>query len=213
MALRPAYEPDLFARAEVNAEGKRRIAQACMAEVKDGDAIFLDSGTTMISLAEALRPEPAPLTGAAAKGAPVNVNVLTNCLGVARVVAPLGTVRHTVLGGQYRAAGDCFVGALAVNALQQFTLNIAFIGVTGLAEPGFTVSDVNEAQVKTAAMERARRVIVPMDHTKVGATDFVKVCDPDRIDVLVTDEYNEHLAQMCQEHGTRLVVAGPTGRA
>ena len=33
------------------------------------------------------------------------------------------------------------------------------------------------------------------DHTKIGATDFVKVCDPDRIDTVVTDRHNEHLAQ------------------
>ena len=72
---------------------------------------------------------------------------------------------------------------------------------------GFTVADVNEAQVKMAAMDRARRVIVPMDHTKVGAADFVRVCGPDRVGTVVTDEPNEHLARMCEEHGVRLVIA------
>jgi DeoR/GlpR family transcriptional regulator of sugar metabolism len=95
-----------------------------------------------------------------------------------------------------------------VEALQRFTLNVAFIGVTGLSELGFTVADVNEAQVKISAMERARRVVVPMDHTKVGAADFVKICDPDRVETVVTDEPNEHLAQMCRDHGVRLVIAG-----
>jgi DeoR/GlpR family transcriptional regulator of sugar metabolism len=79
--------------------------------------------------------------------------------------------------------------------------------VTGLSHVGFTVADVNEAQVKTAAMERARRVIVPMDHTKVGVADFVKVCDPDRVETVVTDLADAHLAEMCKDHGVRLVVA------
>ena len=105
------------------------------------------------------------------------------------------------------------VGPLTVEALQRFTLNIAFIGVTGLSEMGFTVADVNEAQVKMAAMDRARRVIVPMDHSKVGAADFVKVCDPDRVETVVTDEPNEHLAQMCRDHGVRLVIAGRSPRS
>jgi DeoR/GlpR family transcriptional regulator of sugar metabolism len=117
-------------------------------------------------------------------------------------------IRHSVLGGQYRLAGGCFVGPLTIEALQRFTLNIAFVGVTGLSPLGFTVADVNEAQVKTAAMERARRVIVPMDHTKVGVADFVKVCDPDRVETVVTDEPNADLARMCKDHGVRLVVAG-----
>ncbi|MCU1492077.1 MAG: hypothetical protein JWM85_3482, partial [Acidimicrobiaceae bacterium] len=82
-----------------------------------------------------------------------------------------------------------------------------FIGVTGLSETGFTVADVNEANLKAAAMDRSRRVIVPMDHTKIGAADFVKVCEPDRVDTVVTDEEDADLSQMCEEHGVRVVVA------
>ncbi|MHB1599908.1 MAG: DeoR/GlpR family DNA-binding transcription regulator [Acidimicrobiales bacterium] len=208
IAIRPAYEPSVSARVETNARGKRAIARACLAEIREGDAVFLDSGTTMIALAEALR-SGAPAPGEPAfPPRPANVNVLTNALEVARLLAPVPGIRHTVLGGQYRMAGDCLVGPLAVDALQRFTLNIAFIGVSGFAETGFTVADVNDAQVKIAVMERARRVIVPMDHTKIGAADFIKVCDPDRIDTVVTDEDNPHLRQMCDEHGVHLVVAG-----
>jgi hypothetical protein len=45
----------------------------------------------------------------------------------------------------------------------------------------------------------------------VGAIDFVKLCDPDRVETVVTDEPNEHLAQMCQRYGVRLLVAPPLG--
>ncbi len=211
VAVRPAYEANVSARADTNVAGKRAIARACLAEIKDGDAIFLDSGTTMMAIAEAFAPR-----GLSGEGrpppVPVNVNVLTNALEVARALAGVPGVRHNVLGGHYRALGGCLVGPLTVEALQRFTLNIAFIGVTGLSETGFTVADVNEAQVKVSAMERARRVIVPMDHTKVGAADFVKVCDPDRVETVVTDEPNEHLAQMCRDHGVRLVIAGRSPR-
>ena len=208
LAVRPAYEANVSARADTNVGGKRAIARACLAEVKDGDAIFLDSGTTMIALAEAFSPDGGLSVEGGPVPVPVNVNILTNALEVARAVAGLPGVRHNVLGGQYRVLGGCFVGPLTVEALKRFTLNVAFIGVTGLSELGFTVADVNEAQVKISAMERARRVVVPMDHTKVGAADFVKICDPDRVETVVTDEPNEHLAQMCRDHGVRLVIAG-----
>lgn len=207
LAARPAYEANVLARAGTNVQGKEAIARACVAEIQDGDAIFIDSGTTMIALAEALAPDLGAFDDSSSTRGPVNVNVLTNALEVARVLAPAPRVRHSVLGGQYRLAGGCFVGPLTIDGLQRFTLNIAFIGVSGLSHLGFTVADVNEAQVKTAAMERARRVIVPMDHTKVGVADFVKVCDPDRVDTVVTDEANAHLAAMCRDHGVRLVVA------
>ncbi len=213
LAMRPAYEADVSARAGTNVAGKRAIARACLAEVKDGDAIFLDSGTTLIALAEAFSPDGALSGESGPVPVPVNVNILTNAVGVARAVAGLPGVRHNVLGGQYRVFGGCFVGPLTVEALQRFTLNVAFIGVTGLSELGFTVADVNEAQVKISAMERACRVVVPMDHTKMGAADFVKICDLDRVETVVTDEPNEHLAQMCRDHGVRLVIAGRSGGA
>ena len=68
------------------------------------------------------------------------------------------------------------------------------------------MADINEAQLKTAAMDRARRVVVPMDHTKLGASDFVNVCKMNRIDTLVTDEASTHLATLTTEANVRLVV-------
>ena len=80
LAARPAYEVNVSARAGTNVEGKQAIARACLAEIKDGDAIFIDSGTTMIALAEALSPSPTAFPDGPASRCPVNVNVLTNCL-------------------------------------------------------------------------------------------------------------------------------------
>ncbi len=211
LAMRPAYEASVSARVNSNLRGKQAIARACLTEIKDGDAIFIDSGTTMIALAEMLCPDRTTVGDGAGVTLPVNVNILTNAVEVARIVANVPGLRHNVLGGQYRSAGGCFIGPMTVEVLHRFTLNIAFIGVTGLAETGFTVADVNDAQVKMVAIERGRRVVVPMDHTKVGAIDFVKLCDPDRVETVVTDEPNEHLAQMCQRYGVRLLVAPPLG--
>ncbi|MDP9269873.1 MAG: hypothetical protein M3P14_02645 [Chloroflexota bacterium] len=88
-------------------------------------------------------------------------------------------------------------------------LNIAFIGVTGLTDLGLTVADLSEAQVKLAAMNQARRVIVPMDYTKLGASGFARVCGLDRVDMLVTDRDNEHLRRLCVENDVEFLVAAP----
>ncbi|HZC27754.1 MAG TPA: DeoR/GlpR family DNA-binding transcription regulator, partial [Actinopolymorphaceae bacterium] len=137
----------------------------------------------------------------------IGVNVLTNALGVAQVLADVSAVRHTVLGGQFRTLGGCFVGPLALEAVQQFTVDTAFIGVTGLSSAGFTVADLADAQLKTAVMDRARRVVVAMDHTKVGAHDFRKLCDLDRVDAVVTDRPDAGLSELCKGAGVTVVVA------
>jgi DeoR/GlpR family transcriptional regulator of sugar metabolism len=214
LAIRPTYDPELATRARHNVEGKRAIAKACLARIADGDAVYLDSGTTILALTEELR---LALTGPAGARSehgepdggrhPRQVNVLTNAVGVAQVLADVPTVRHTVLGGHYRTLGGCFVGPLALEAVRQFTVNTAFVGVTGLSTAGFTVSDVAEAELKNAVMDQARRVVVVMDHTKVGAHDFRKVCDLDRVDAIVTDRHHDDLARQCADAGVELVVA------
>jgi DeoR/GlpR family transcriptional regulator of sugar metabolism len=207
LALRPAYEPALATRAELNVREKSRIAEACVDLLADGDSVFLDSGSTVEAIAGSLRRRLTE-TPPGRVSHPAHVNVLTNALGCAALLADVPTLRHTVLGGQYRTLGGCLVGPLALEALQQFTVNTAFIGVTGLSGLGFTVSDLGDAQLKAAVMERARRGVVPMDSTKAGASDFRKVCDLDRVHVVVTDREVPWLRSRCDTAGVELVTAG-----
>jgi DeoR/GlpR family transcriptional regulator of sugar metabolism len=195
IALRPVFEPDLGTRATRNAEAKTRIARACLSLIATGDAVYIDSGTTMLRIAELLAE------------APRNINVLTNALAVAQVLAERPGVRHTVLGGTYRPTGGCFVGPLAMANLGEFTVNIAFLGVTGLTEHGFTVADLAEAQVKRAAADRARRVVVAMDHTKLGTADFAQICELDAVSTIVTDGPNDYLTGLCRDRGVELIDA------
>ena len=118
----------------------------------DGDAIYLDSGTTTLRIAELLTAR--------------NVNALTNGIAVAAALAEKPTVRHTLLGGVLRPSAGAVAGALAVENLARFTVSTAFIGATGLTEDGITVADNNEAQLKAAVLGRARRVVVPVDASK-----------------------------------------------
>jgi DeoR/GlpR family transcriptional regulator of sugar metabolism len=52
---------------------------------------------------------------------------------------------------------------------------------------------------------------VPVDHSKVGLSDFVKVCDLDEIDTIVTDRSTEYLETLCRTHEIELVSAAEAG--
>lgn len=195
IALRPLLEPTLASREVTNVEEKDAIAAACMAEIDNGTSIFLDSGSTVLRIAHRL--------------AGLSLNVLTNSIGVAEAVADAPGVRHTVVGGQLRQTGGCFVGPLALAAVERFTVNVAFIGASGLSTEGITEADLAEAELKAAVIARARRVVVPIDHSKVGATDFALITGLDDIDVVVTNRTGEQLAKVCAEHDVELRIAEP----
>ena len=173
-------------------DAKALIARACLEEIGPGDSIFLDSGTTVQAIAEHLDGR--------------DVNVLTNALGVATLLADRPRVRHTLLGGQIRTLGGSLVGPIALETLARFSVDVAFIGATGLTEDGITVADVGEAQIKQAVIDRARTVIVAMDSSKFGSTDFVGVCGLDSIDMVITERATADAIRWCAAHDVTLRV-------
>jgi DeoR family fructose operon transcriptional repressor len=192
IAIRPQFEPTIDDRSALHGDAKDLIAKACLDEIAPGDSIYLDSGMTVRRIADLLEHK--------------HVNVLTNALGVATAVADKPTIRHTLVGGSVRSLGGTLVGPVALDTLSRFTVNVAFISASGFAEDGISVADVSDAQVKQAVIERARRVIIPIDSSKFGVNDFVTVCGLDPIDMLITEAATEEIHAVCQAHGVTLKV-------
>jgi DeoR family fructose operon transcriptional repressor len=190
IAVESRLEQTLHDRGELHRAAKQKIAHACRAEIARGESVYLDSGTTVQAIAEGLEP--------------ADLNILTNALGVANAVAGREGLRHTLLGGSVRPLGGSLVGPVALETLARFTVDVAFIGASGLTEDGISVADVSEAQIKQSVIDRARRVIVPMDSSKFGAADFVSVCGLDRIDLLITEHVTDDVARWCRKYSVEV---------
>jgi DeoR family fructose operon transcriptional repressor len=195
IAVRPQLEPTIDDRSMLNAEAKDVIARACVAEIARGDSVFLDSGTTVQRIARLIDQE--------------HVNILTNSLPVATALADKPpSIRHTLLGGTVRSLGGTVVGPIALETLTRFAVNVAFVSASGLSESGISVADVAETQIKQAVIERARKVVVPIDSSKFGLTDFITVCGLDRIDLVITEAATDEIRELCADHGVELRAVG-----
>ena len=63
------------------------------------------------------------------------------------------------------------------------------LGVGGIdVADGLTEYNLDDARVKRAAIEIARRIIVVADATKLGRVAFARICPIERVDLLVTDD-------------------------
>ena len=193
LALHPPGERSFSDRLGSDAEAKTAIARACIDLVADGDSVYLDSGTTTLRIAELLTAR--------------NVNALTNGIAVAAALAEKPTVRHTLLGGVLRPSAGAVAGALAVENIGRFSVGTAFIGVTGLTADGISDADINEAQLKTAVLARARRAVVPVDPTKFGISGFALIAPLDSVDTVVTVDAPPELHELCADHGVELIDA------
>jgi DeoR/GlpR family transcriptional regulator of sugar metabolism len=192
LSTRAPAERDLMTRFVQNVEAKQAIGLASCDLIEEGEAIFLDCGTTTHHIAQHL----------ATRG--LHLTVLTNSPSISECLADAGGITHILLGGQLRRKSGGISGPLALETVNQFAISTAFIGVSGITDEALTVADYNEAQLKAAIIKRTQKVIVPLDRSKVGFVDFARVCEPREVDIIVTDSANEDLKRICKVHEIRL---------
>ncbi len=172
---RLGFEPTLDVRSGHRSGEKRRIAEAALAYVPESGSILIDAGTTTIGVAEGLPRER-------------ELNILTNSLPIAAVVARRPDVSLHVLGGRVRSRTQATIGSWGLEPLRDVHVDVAFIGTNGISlEAGLTTPDQAEAATKRAMMAAAAQVIVLADASKVGAKHFAKFGALADIDVLITD--------------------------
>lgn len=175
-------ESPLTERRERHRDAKRAIAAAAASLLTPDfrGSIFIDAGTTPAAVA-GLLPE--------ALGAGIDdVEVVTHSLEAAHLLAAEERLSLTTIGGRVRGVTGAAVGAHTVRAIGELRPDIAFVGTNGLsAEFGLSTPDPDEAAVKAAIIQSARRIVLVADAAKFGEELLVRFARLDELDVLVTD--------------------------
>jgi DeoR family transcriptional regulator of aga operon len=169
------YELPLRYRSADRQEQKSRIALAAAARVAEGAAIGLTGGTTTTEVARALTDRR-------------RLTVVTNSLSIASELAVRPNLKLVVTGGVARPESYELVGPLAEGALATLNLDLVLVGVDGISVvEGFTTHHEVEAHTNHALIDRARRVVVVADSSKLGQVAFARICGIDDVDELITD--------------------------
>ncbi|MBE0477763.1 DeoR/GlpR transcriptional regulator [Candidatus Aerophobetes bacterium] len=169
-----AFEPTFLEKETVNMEEKRRIGRMAVSLIKEKDTVFFGPGTTVMQIVKNLGNK--------------HITCLTNALNIAFELAKLPNVRLFVIGGELRSGSCAMIGPETEEYLQRFYVDKFFVGVNGLSvKHGITIPNSCEAVVYRAMTKLSRETIVVADHTKVENVSFVKICDIDSVDKLITD--------------------------
>jgi len=188
-------EPAFQKRMARNAEEKRRIARLAAAQIRNGDSVMLDTGSTTAYVARALSEHS-------------DLLVVTNCTEIAMRLA--GRNRVYLAGGELRADDGAVFGAAAIRFVEQFRTRHAVLSI-GAVDPTDGLMDfhLQEAEFSRALMRRAECTVVVTDHAKFGGRAPVRVCGFEEIDLLITDRAPPpELTQRIADARVRLLVAG-----
>ncbi len=158
-----------------NLPQKQAIAREILSMVKDGDTIFINSGTTSTEVARAL-------TGRKV------LNIVTNSYDVVRTLNDVRGFRVILLGGEFNSDYSFTYGSDAQEQLSRYKADWAILSVNGVSVAGgITTYHAEEAILDRIMISSSDHAIIAADHTKVGTTGFSRVCDvSDRV-LLVTD--------------------------
>jgi DeoR family glycerol-3-phosphate regulon repressor len=187
-------EPPFERRMNEQIEEKKLISTLLSEIIKDGDSIMLDTGSTTAYAARAL-------------GDHQNLSVVTNCTEIARTLARGPSNRVHICGGALRPDDWATFGSAAINFVRQFHVTYAILSIGGVTETGeFVDYHLEEAEFSRAVIGQARKTIVVADHSKFGSRNFVKVCDFEQVDMVISDRLPPtEMMSMLSQAGVKLI--------
>jgi len=189
------YEIALAMRRQKQVQEKNRIGQAAAALVADGDAIFLDSSSTALTLTPHLKSRR-------------RLTIITNSLAVAQEMQDTPSVNVVIPGGTLHNETASLIGVEGLKILQKYNIQKGFFGAHGLNLPeGLTDVDADEADVKRELIAMCRQTIAVLDATKWGQVGFAGFAQPADLNLIITDaDAPADMLEQFRAHGIEIII-------
>ena len=166
------------AKSLINKSEKAAIARAAADNVRDGETIYLDSGTTATRMMDFLH-------GTRVHIVTSNTQILASHLGSKMTI--------TLLGGTFFPEIGSVAGSMTDRMLNELYFDKAFLGANGISKTaGVTTFDVREATKKRLAHEHSRESFVLVDSSKFDKVTLCRSLDLAEANI-ITDAYGEVL--------------------
>jgi DeoR/GlpR family transcriptional regulator of sugar metabolism len=172
---RSYYRLTIQERLSANKAEKMAVAEYARTMVNEGDTIFLNSGTTSIYIARAIR----DIRG---------LLVVTNAPLVAQELDNDGQCETVLVGGSYHGPMAFTYGDDAVRQISRYHAGKFLLSCDGVsAETGIMSYNTREADVYLCFMDNSSTIICVTDYSKIGRMSRIGICGIDRLDTLVTN--------------------------
>lgn len=179
-----------------NMDMKAAIARTAATFVAEGDAIILDSGSTVTELAKIL----------VGRG---SLTVITNALNIALILGAERGIEVLVTGGEFKPPTLSLTGEKAAAFFAEIHVSKLFLAAGGISPAGeLTYPGLSDIAVKRAMIGAASEVFLLADSTKFGRGSLAVLGGLELADCLVTDAgIGDEQRRLCEARGLRVVAA------
>jgi DeoR family fructose operon transcriptional repressor len=189
-----SMEDSFHQRMNENMNAKERIAKRAIELIETGRSLFLDSGTTVLKLASLLPDERHAIT---TTGPNIALELIKKNQPIVNLV-----------GGMINRENVSISGNQALKFLADINIDIAFLVPSGLSlKDGFTSGNYSECELKRMVVEKARRVVILMDKSKINRCLPFTFSQLENIHTIVTDDdLPEDITNAAKAAGVEIIV-------
>ena len=183
-----------------NAAAKHAVAKLVAEKIPNGASLFIDIGTTMEAVAEALIDHE-------------GLSIVTNHIRVASILSQRRDFNISLAGGTVRHRDQAVTGEAATAFIERFKVGYGIFSIGGIDADGELLDyDYRDVQASLAAMASARRIFFAADSSKFNSDAMARLSHVSAIDALVTDAAPPaEIAQKLREHDVALFIAPTAG--
>ncbi len=189
-------ELPVYQRMTEEPDTKKRIGLAASELIKEGETVFLGSGTTVLEVARSLKNLE-------------NLTVITNSVLVLNQLIDKPAITVILLGGILRRSELSSIGHIAEQSIEDLNADKVIIGIHGI-DPvhGLTNHYLPETMIDRKILKMGRQVIIVADHTKCSRVSIAHVAPISAISTLITDAGTpEKFVQELKQRGVHVICA------
>lgn len=163
-----------------NIDLKNRIAGQAAIHIQPGDTIFVDTGTSTLSILSYIT----NIQG---------LTIITNSVQFMYRVLNFPNINVIALPGVLNHNTASLVGVPCINSLSTYNISKAFMACTAASlQSGVTNATSEEYEVKKVAMAQSLEHILLIDHTKFNQTSLMTYSQLKDFDLIITDKLPEN---------------------
>jgi DeoR/GlpR family transcriptional regulator of sugar metabolism len=180
-ALSHAFNDITYPAKKIYAQDiKKIIGEKAARLVKDGMFVLTGGGTTIIEMARSL---------------PVNLSATFISGSIPAIVEymhhPL--IEVIVIGDKLSKNSKITFGANAISSISTLKPDLCFLGINAIdIQHGISDSDWDVVQLKQSMIDASQKIVCLTISEKINTLQPVKICDLDKIDILITELPKEH---------------------
>jgi DeoR family ulaG and ulaABCDEF operon transcriptional repressor len=178
----------------INAAQKRAIAREAVKLCRDGEAIFVNGGTTTFPMVHHI--------------APMRLHVMTNSFPIAEYLIKHSKCTVMLPAGAVYREQNIILSPFDSDGTDHFYARRFFMGARGISPLGVMESDSLIIQSEQRLMRQADELVVLVDSSKFKTRSSLIICPLERVSTIITDDgIDDRDRRMVEAAGIELIIA------